>query len=459
MILLRLILPLFLVLVVGCSPSGSTESGPPVEPIDAPVLVVGMDGMDWSVLEPLMEEGLAPHFKALVERGVGGSLATMLPTFSPVVWTSIATGRTREEHGIQNFAVIDAQGRLGLPYTSNTRRVPAIWNMAGEHGRSVLSVAWWVSWPAEQVPHGRIVASYAAQVQGRILWKPGVWEHGLPELTWPPELQESLLPLFADGRPGGPVERQFVADFGKLPHTPAWKFAFDRDVLFRVAYRGDATHVAVTRKELSAGASELNMVYIGLPDVAGHFFWRYHQPGAFHYQVPPDRVARLHDRIRKTYEVCDRWLGELVAAAPKDARIMVLSDHGMHAANLDDPRNIQSGAHEDAPDGILILAGPDIATRGMLPHGTRRLGGILDITPTLLDWLGLSPAQHAHGHSLRRFMSAAWRADHPVLPPFDYAAGFRPPTPPRVPTPDANREFQESLIEGLGYAGGDDTDQ
>lgn len=431
-----------------------------------PVLVVGIDGLDWGVLEPLMAQGRAPHFRALVERGIGGALQTMMPTFSPVLWTTMATGRPPQEHGILSFSVPlevaeeqdgkTVRRKVDMPYTSNSRALPAIWNMAGEHGRSVLGVGWWVSWPAEPVPNGRIVASYAAQVQGQLLWKSGVWEKGLPEHTWPPALAGAIAPALADGGDRGPLSGEYVATFGKIRPGPQREFRKHMAGLFHVAYRGDATHVRIMVEQLRQEVADLNLVYIGLPDVAGHYYWRYREPQLYRHPPAPEIVAALKDHVDKTYERADAWLGQLVAAVPEDTRILVLSDHGMHAFNLDKPEDIaqgglQSGGHEDGPDGVFIVAGPGIERRGLLPAAQRRIAHLLDVAPTLLDWLELEQAEGAPGRALRELLTPTWRDAHPERGRFDYAAGFRPPTPPREPYAGASADFMKDLVGGLGY--------
>jgi tetratricopeptide (TPR) repeat protein len=57
------------------------------------VLLVGWDAADWKVISPLVDTGLMPHVGRLVENGVMGSLATLQPALSPMLWTSIATGK------------------------------------------------------------------------------------------------------------------------------------------------------------------------------------------------------------------------------------------------------------------------------------------------------------------------------------------------------------------------------
>src|SRR5690606_22342552 len=67
------------------------------------VLLIGWDAADWKVINPLMDAGLMPALQRLVERGVMGNIATLDPPFSPMLWTSIATGHTADRHGILNF--------------------------------------------------------------------------------------------------------------------------------------------------------------------------------------------------------------------------------------------------------------------------------------------------------------------------------------------------------------------
>ena len=66
----------------------------------APLLVVGIDGLDPVILGELLEAGRVPTFQRFVDEGSLGRLQTMVPTFSPVIWTTIATGQPPEAHGV-----------------------------------------------------------------------------------------------------------------------------------------------------------------------------------------------------------------------------------------------------------------------------------------------------------------------------------------------------------------------
>ena len=70
-----------------------------------PLVVIGLDGLTWRILDPLFQAGKLPHFKQLIDGGVSGVLLSEKPMLSPVVWTTIATGQKREDHGIGGFVV------------------------------------------------------------------------------------------------------------------------------------------------------------------------------------------------------------------------------------------------------------------------------------------------------------------------------------------------------------------
>ena len=67
------------------------------------ILLIGWDAADWKVINPLMDNGLMPTLNKLVNGGVIANLATLDPPLSPILWTSIATGKLADKHGILGF--------------------------------------------------------------------------------------------------------------------------------------------------------------------------------------------------------------------------------------------------------------------------------------------------------------------------------------------------------------------
>ncbi|MDZ7846050.1 MAG: alkaline phosphatase family protein [Owenweeksia sp.] len=115
------------------------------------LLLIGWDAADWQVIEPLMREGKMPALQRMISQGVSGNIATLSPTLSPILWSSIATGKRAYEHGICGFVEQDpVQGDI-TPVRSTTRKCKAMWNILNEAGLTTNLINWWPSHPAEKL--------------------------------------------------------------------------------------------------------------------------------------------------------------------------------------------------------------------------------------------------------------------------------------------------------------------
>ena len=84
------------------------------------LLLVGWDSADWKLLHPLMDSGATPAAAHLVNTGSSGNLTTLEPQLSPMLWTSIATGKMAYHHGVPGFTEVHpASGRV-IPVSAAT---------------------------------------------------------------------------------------------------------------------------------------------------------------------------------------------------------------------------------------------------------------------------------------------------------------------------------------------------
>ncbi|HEV8377089.1 MAG TPA: alkaline phosphatase family protein, partial [Candidatus Polarisedimenticolia bacterium] len=99
------------------------------EPIPgAKLLLIGLDGADWRIIDPLIRSGKLPTLARLIRKGARARLKSVEPILSPVAWTSAATGFLPSEHGVLDFLVQDRRTGKAVPVTSRHRKVKAIWN-------------------------------------------------------------------------------------------------------------------------------------------------------------------------------------------------------------------------------------------------------------------------------------------------------------------------------------------
>src|SRR5215470_2537970 len=177
-----------LVLLAACRPGASTSER---------VIVLGLDGMDPETVDLLMSEGKMPNFARLRQDGAYGRLISSKPLLSPIIWTTIATGKTPEQHHIGHFVAVNEKSGEQLPVTSQMRKVKALWNILSDVGRRVDVVGWWATWPAETV-RGTVVSDHACY---HFLFEDGAT--GGADTTgtiYPPVLENTVRPMIK--RPG-----------------------------------------------------------------------------------------------------------------------------------------------------------------------------------------------------------------------------------------------------------------
>ena len=104
--MMRLAAAASLALLLGCSPARDATRPPDAAgAAGRRVLLVGLDAADWSVVDPLVAAGRLPTFARLRAAGRTATLISEPPLLSPILWTTIATGRPPDEHGVLDFMV------------------------------------------------------------------------------------------------------------------------------------------------------------------------------------------------------------------------------------------------------------------------------------------------------------------------------------------------------------------
>ena len=83
------------------------------------VLVIGLDGLEPSIVDAMLAAGELPVLASLRNRGGYARLATTFPAQTPVAWSSFATGTNPGGHGIYDF--IRRDPTTGLPDLALTR--------------------------------------------------------------------------------------------------------------------------------------------------------------------------------------------------------------------------------------------------------------------------------------------------------------------------------------------------
>lgn len=134
------------------------------------VLLIGWDAADWKIINPLMDAGKMPALESLVNNGVMGNIATLEPPFSPMLWTSIATGKLADKHGVMGFTEPDPEGIGMKPISNMSRKVKAVWNILTQKNYKTHVLGWWPTHPVEPINGIMISNNYAQCEQAPDNW-------------------------------------------------------------------------------------------------------------------------------------------------------------------------------------------------------------------------------------------------------------------------------------------------
>src|SRR5436309_1869235 len=261
----------------------------------ANVLIIGLDGATWRVLEPWARAGRLPHLAGLMARGSWGTLRSTVPALTLPAWSSLTTGRNPGAHGVFAFRRLapDRYDSPGLASTSDLR-APTLWEIAGRAGRRAGIINVPPSYPIRPL-NGFVVSC--------LLTPPGEC------FTHPPELASELGGYRIDLQPPRGVALDEAVN---REQALAYLQGLRRLTSGRTAA---ALHLMRTRP-----TDVLGVVFYA-PDRIQHCFWTYVDGG-----VAPD--TEVATAVAGVYAALDQGLGDLTAAAGPEATVILVSDHG-----------------------------------------------------------------------------------------------------------------------------------
>ncbi len=251
--------------------------------------------------------------------------------------------------------------------------------MLSDENISCGVVGWLATWPAPPLK-GWLVSQKAVEGLNKLVDKPNE-ETSQHSITFPESFHNELLPFKRSPSSISQEEMSFFfnslsEEEKKVVQRDSFKKS-ERLSLFSYMYLSDIFSSEVAKRVKEKNPQFLSVYLPGL-DGMQHVFWQYSFPEEFPFlSIDPEEQEKFGKTIENYYIFLDNKIGELIS---ENENVIIVSDHGTNSISKEHyiPGSIRSGEHENSPDGILIMSGPDIQ------NGKKVTAHITDVAPTIL---------------------------------------------------------------------------
>lgn len=314
------------------------------------------------------------------------------------LWTTIATGRRAEVHGVNQLEtrrVAGLQGRLASDsagrllgsatdvlrltrpaIASNVeRRVQTFWEVAARAGLRTAVINWWVTWPAD--PSAGTIVSDRAILR---LEHGGALDAEIAPATLYDELKSKWPTLHGDAKARA-TNYFAITDPRYLP-----PLAPDIKAVLVRSGELDGAIINIARAISANGNFDLFVVYLPGLDIAQHALFGVEAPS-------PSQIDERLAALRRYYAYIDGLVSATVGSA--------LTSETNAVVVVTQPGRLHQGK------GILAGAGAGFTA-------VKTSGSALDIAPTILHALGVPVAKDLDGHPIAALFRPDFISRYPV---------------------------------------------
>ncbi|MFQ5821165.1 MAG: alkaline phosphatase family protein [Candidatus Heimdallarchaeota archaeon] len=236
------------------------------------VLVIGLDGATWNLLDPWIEEGELPNLRKLILNGVSGDLESSIPSTTFPAWKCYSTGKKPEKFGIYSFVGVDLKNKKIVIHDSTSCKSEELWDHMGKKGLRVGVVNMPTTFPPKKVNGFMVCGPFSTK-----------------GYTFPKKLERELEENY-----GYKIISNYHLtrdkDIGSVIRTMKSRFDFVKDAL---------------RKE------NLDFLHLTIfsTDTVQHFLWD-------------------SKEVKCVWKHVDEYLGDLLDSLNEKFTCIIMSDHG-----------------------------------------------------------------------------------------------------------------------------------
>ncbi|MFP4081601.1 MAG: alkaline phosphatase family protein [Candidatus Aminicenantes bacterium] len=350
--------------------------------IDKKITVVGLKGLSFDFLIPLINEGKLPNFSWFMENGSWGKLKSFSPTEPLILHTSFNTGKLPAKH------------RQISPYRYR------LFNVSTPLEITPRFIFFWQLTRTELI---RISANTFSPLT-KDLWQ---------------ILGENKTLFLKRDNPDYLQLTHPSPKAQKLFHQFYKELEYEKGSLFEIlkqAFYGDVEYEETTHLQKKDTQPQVTHFYLSGLNMVETYFYKYSFPDLFG-NIDQEEINKYSTTIEKYYQFYDQIIGKYLASLKEDELLVIYSPHGIEALPMW-KRIVEwilgnaeiSAYHEHAPHGVIFFYGKEIE-RGKNIKGMK----LVDIVPTFLNYLGLPVGKDMDGTVQSSVFVEEFRMENPVL--------------------------------------------
>ena len=314
------------------------------------VVVIGLDGVGWNLLDYLMKEGLFPNLEKLREESLFGDLESSVPPVTFPAWKCLSTGKDPSSLGVYWWMNLDYNNRKFHINTSRDFRCKEIWDYLSENGLRSIVINTPGTYPVKRIN--------------------GIMISGQPN----PDITKSVYPSSL-------IEDLLKYGWENMPDEP-WAGGSRKVIEECIDIHRNQVNYALDLMENESW--DFFQYTFFLTDPILHHFWDEHKNIS-------DRNRPKIKALRKFWMDVDKYIYDFYEKLDDETYLFIVSDHGMTEMKYKVRLN-----HFLRERGYLRLNRTSVVDRVGYMLQRKKLvelverTGFLKLTSKFLDYIGIS---------------------------------------------------------------------
>ena len=253
------------------------------------IIVIGLDGATWDLLDIWIKDGKLPEIKKLMDNGIYSILNSTIPSYTLPAWTSSFTGVNPGKHNIFDL-LVENQGNKRL-ISSKDRKAKTIFEILSLYDKVSVVVNIPGTFPPDKI-NGVMISG--------TLTTPSIDD----DFIYPKSLHKEFSPFFKES---------FELDYRMLKYLSAT----NKDEFLNLLNRSIDKEVEATIELSKRYKPDLIWYVFRTTDLAKHYLYDSKDPN-----------SRNHGYLLKHYQKVDLLVNKILENNSKNSSIFLISDHG-----------------------------------------------------------------------------------------------------------------------------------